>query len=363
MATGRASTSSASAARRGVIVWLALGWLVFVAWLALLVANAAPYLAGRLAPSAGELLARLIALPAALHLPAAMAASAAWAVAALAPFIGVVTLALTISSLRRETAPVEAPPASAPAIPAPPLTATPAAPFAEPASTPSVAPAVASAATPAPTAAARPAPAPTASPRIFISHSSADKDFGLKLERELKQALGDNDAVFYDSDGGLRGGDQWPQRLQQELGERTVFVLILSPQAAQSAWVRKEWNYALMQATSIGGKIIVPVMRQETPLWPFLTDLQVIDFTDPARFDAAFADLLVAVRLGRSRQAQLVGPRGVRRGPPFDLDKLPLQERFIGRDSDIEWALERLAPDLSLQSLRVVDVGNGRLGS
>ncbi|HEY8322933.1 MAG TPA: NB-ARC domain-containing protein, partial [Ktedonobacterales bacterium] len=108
---------------------------------------------------------------------------------------------------------------------------------------------------------------------------------------------------------------------------------------------------------------IVPVMHQETPLWPFLADLQVIDFNDPTRFQAAFADLLVAVRLGYTRQAELIGLRGVRRGPPFDLDRLPLQERFIGRDDAIEWALERLAPDLSLRSPRVVDVGNGRLGS
>ena len=34
--------------------------------------------------------------------------------------------------------------------------------------------------------------------RIFVSHSSKDAEFGKKLVEDLRQALGSDDAVWYD---------------------------------------------------------------------------------------------------------------------------------------------------------------------
>jgi len=52
------------------------------------------------------------------------------------------------------------------------------------------------------------------SPRIFISHSSKDDDFGTQLVEDLRRVLGDEDAVWYDSQGGLRGGDAWWHKIR-----------------------------------------------------------------------------------------------------------------------------------------------------
>ena len=46
-------------------------------------------------------------------------------------------------------------------------------------------------------------------PRIFISHSTKDNDFGLRLARDLRQVISDQDAVWLDALGGLQGGDIW----------------------------------------------------------------------------------------------------------------------------------------------------------
>ena len=38
--------------------------------------------------------------------------------------------------------------------------------------------------------------------RVFISHSHADNDFGVRLAEDLRRALGDEQSVWYDVSGG-----------------------------------------------------------------------------------------------------------------------------------------------------------------
>jgi len=190
------------------------------------------------------------------------------------------------------------------------------------------------------------APVPDAFvPRVFVSHSSADNAFGLDLERQLQEALGDPEAVFYDRDGGLIGGDEWMGRLQHKISDSNVFVLLLSPQAFDSPWVQKELRMALRAAVSSEGKVIIPVLHRETPVWPFLEDYQFVRYAWPRPPDEAFVELLATVKLGRSRMDEVSRMRLGRPGPPFDIDLLPLPGRFVGRGADIEWVLGRLDPE------------------
>jgi tetratricopeptide (TPR) repeat protein len=192
-------------------------------------------------------------------------------------------------------------------------------------------------------------------PRVFMSHSSADNAFGIQLAHRLRLALGSIDAVFYDTDGGPEGGlvgaDVWLDRLQHEITERNVFVLVLSPAAFASPWVTKELRLALRQAVSVGSKVLVPVLYLQTPIWPFLSDYQMVRFVPrtpgdpPIPFEDAFAELLDAVREGESRLVDLQAMRAVRLGPPFDIEQLPQPPRFVGREADVKWALRQLAPE------------------
>src|SRR5437588_9105012 len=83
-----------------------------------------------------------------------------------------------------------------------------------------------------------------ASPRIFISHSHQDNDFGVKLAQDLRVAIGDETAVWYDSTGGLRGGDAWWRKIMQEIKTSHVFLVVLSPDAVNSLWVNSEIDLA-----------------------------------------------------------------------------------------------------------------------
>ena len=199
--------------------------------------------------------------------------------------------------------------------------------------------------------AAPPSPG-TFTPRVFISHSSADAEFGLRLERQLRDALGSADAVFYDRDGdaGLKGGDQWLKTLQHEIVTRNVFVVLLSPDAFASPWVDQELSLAFRRAVSDPeGTVLIPVLHRPTDLWPFLENFQYVSFLEPRPFDAAFAELLEAVALGRSRRSTH-GALPRRQVAPFDGDLLPLPERFVGRADELEWTLARLAPETTAEA-------------
>ena len=127
-------------------------------------------------------------------------------------------------------------------------------------------------------------------PRIFISHSHTDNEFGIKLTRDLRSILGDDNAVWYDNDGGLQAGDTWWPKIVKELTACDVFILIISPEAMASRWVRNEFDMA-----QSGKKRIVPLLFQackETEIWLDLKLIHNISFLLPKTYEMAFIELL-----------------------------------------------------------------------
>jgi tetratricopeptide (TPR) repeat protein len=132
--------------------------------------------------------------------------------------------------------------------------------------------------------------------RIFISHSSADNEFGRRLVVDLRHALGDReDAVWYDSSGGLQGGDSWWDKILLELSTRPVFIPVLSPEAMNSKWVRDEINIAWRQKNSERGKFIVPVLLRPCQMREDLRGLQTISFAAPRPYSQALIELLAVL--------------------------------------------------------------------
>ncbi|HEX6817218.1 MAG TPA: tetratricopeptide repeat protein [Ktedonobacterales bacterium] len=200
-------------------------------------------------------------------------------------------------------------------------------------------------------------------PRVFISHSSADHEFGLELERRLKRALGDETAVFYDHDGGpsgLIGGDEWQKRIERELVSRNVFVVILSPKALESPWVEKEIRLALSYA--IGSRsVFVPLLQQAVEqIPPFIATYQYVSFLPAVSDEVAFVELLKAVRLSESRLRELDTPLATRIGPPYDLGQLPSLDHFVGREDEIAAVMKLLVRGPSAASgLASIAAANG----
>jgi hypothetical protein len=131
-------------------------------------------------------------------------------------------------------------------------------------------------------------------PRIFVSHSSKDNEFCFRLVDGLRRALGDEEAVWYDTSGGLHGGDSWWSKSEQELKTRSVFIVVLSPDAMNSNWVDNEIEIALRQKNSPRRILIIPVLYRPCEISPSLKSLQYISFLQKP-YEAAFQELLVAL--------------------------------------------------------------------
>ena len=136
---------------------------------------------------------------------------------------------------------------------------------------------------------------PTQTPWIFLSHSSRDNEFCVHLAKDLYQALGDDvAAVWYDIEG-LNGGNVWWHRITQELTARSIFIVVLSPDAVVSGWVKDEIAMAWRQRNSPAGKLIIPVLYRRCNVPEDLAILQIISFLPPKQYRVAFNELLKAI--------------------------------------------------------------------
>jgi TIR domain len=128
--------------------------------------------------------------------------------------------------------------------------------------------------------------------RIFVSHSHLDNDFGTKFAQDLRRALNDENAVWYDVLGGLHGGETWWEKIVAELTARDVFIVVLSPDAMNSSWVRQEIDIAINE-----GKRIIPVLHRSCSIRADLKIRQFISFLAPKTYEEAFREVLLALGL------------------------------------------------------------------
>jgi pSer/pThr/pTyr-binding forkhead associated (FHA) protein len=144
--------------------------------------------------------------------------------------------------------------------------------------------------------------------RIFISHSSADNEFGIRLAEDLRRVLGDPTAVWFDASGGLHGGDAWWRSIVAEVTARAVFLVIWSSDARDSTWVNDEIDLAWQQKNDAGGKRIIPLLYRPCPLREDLRTRQVISFATPEEYEPRFTDLLYALGLAEDPSASAQRP-------------------------------------------------------
>jgi hypothetical protein len=79
---------------------------------------------------------------------------------------------------------------------------------------------------------------------IFVSYSHLDQErvaaFYAALKKDLSRLGGREFAVFLDEDG-LRLGDVWDEKLHAVVQDSAIFLPVLSPGFANSAYCQKEW--------------------------------------------------------------------------------------------------------------------------
>jgi len=76
---------------------------------------------------------------------------------------------------------------------------------------------------------------------VFLSHSARDKRF---LKR-LAAVLRDHDVSVWFSEHGIRGAAQWHDEIGAALSRCDWMIVILSPAAIASRWVKREVTHAI----------------------------------------------------------------------------------------------------------------------
>jgi formylglycine-generating enzyme required for sulfatase activity len=106
--------------------------------------------------------------------------------------------------------------------------------------------------------------------RTFLSYSRANKDFALKLARELKA---EGLPVWLDQLD-IPAGARWDREVEKALKESEVFMIILTPASTNSENVLDEIGYAIDN-----GKRILPVLLENCEVPLRLRRFQYVDFT------------------------------------------------------------------------------------
>ncbi|MEM7395840.1 MAG: toll/interleukin-1 receptor domain-containing protein, partial [Verrucomicrobiota bacterium] len=128
-------------------------------------------------------------------------------------------------------------------------------------------------------------------PAVFLSHSSGDKRF----VRRLADALEDYDVRVWLDEADIRIGDVLNERLRQGISQSDFLIVVLSPAAIESDWVRQELELAESIEQDEGRSIVMPVLIEDvspTLLRALVGDRLFADFRNPRDFQHALAGLL-----------------------------------------------------------------------
>lgn len=93
-------------------------------------------------------------------------------------------------------------------------------------------------------------------PRVFISHSSHDKQFVQYLARELRWFEFD---VWYD-EWEIAIGDSIVEKVFAGLDASDTLIVVLSPVSVESRWVKEELSTAVMRRISENDIRILPIL-------------------------------------------------------------------------------------------------------
>ncbi|MEM1184083.1 MAG: toll/interleukin-1 receptor domain-containing protein [Planctomycetota bacterium] len=201
------------------------------------------------------------------------------------------------------------------------------------------------------------------SDHVFLSHSSKNKTWTEALARNLVE---NGVAVFFDT-WHISGGDRFVLSLEDATARSRAAVIVLTPDATESNWVRDEYDSFKRRHNTPGSSFrIVPVLLEpKSTKFGFLKNLQHVDFTDADRYATALGELIAALRgdpPGSDPQPATVVDNPYARhssAAATAVDLLAPPSTFTGRDEDVDHALKAMnSASLMLHGLQ----GMGGIG-
>jgi TIR domain len=111
---------------------------------------------------------------------------------------------------------------------------------------------------------------------VFLSHASADQ----QKARRLRDLLVAHGMPVWFSPHHIKGAQQWQDEIGEALARCDWFMVLLTPAAVKSMWVKRELNEALIE-TRYQNRIIPLLFRKcdHRALHWTLRQFQIIDFT------------------------------------------------------------------------------------
>lgn len=126
--------------------------------------------------------------------------------------------------------------------------------------------------------------------KLFLSHSSKDKDFVESLAVKLAK---DDYLVWYD-DWEIKVGDSIVQKINDGISYSDFLIVVLSGSSVNSKWVKEELNAATIKNIESKGAFILPVLLEKCEIPLLLADKKYADFTK--NFEKAYHYLDDAIR-------------------------------------------------------------------
>lgn len=122
---------------------------------------------------------------------------------------------------------------------------------------------------------------------VFLSYSRQDREWAIAVAERL-QAEG---FAVWDSETELFPGDNFASRIADALDSADAMIVLVSPDALASEWVRHEIDFAL-GSSRLSGRLI-PVIVRPTDKLPWI--LQKLKTIGPEGGPQAAADSIVQV--------------------------------------------------------------------
>lgn len=110
--------------------------------------------------------------------------------------------------------------------------------------------------------------------KVFISYSSKNKEFALKLAADLK-ALSHEPWL---DEWEIRVGDCIPTKIEDGIEEADYVVVVLSAHSVESGWVEREWKTKYWQEVNEGKIRVLPALIEDCESPPLLRTKRYADF-------------------------------------------------------------------------------------
>ena len=106
------------------------------------------------------------------------------------------------------------------------------------------------------------------SPDVFLCHSTKDHEFVKKLASDLSHK---GYLVWY-SEWEMKLGDSLYAKIQAAIQSSYWFLIVLSPEAVESTWCKRELHNALEQENTQKRVFVLPVLHRDCEIPGFLRE-------------------------------------------------------------------------------------------